>query len=478
MHSLIVITSFSAFLILFVGIGVFAARSSSGSESEYLLGNRSFGKYFIGIGAGAAANSGFIMVGAVGLGYSVGVSTVLYPLGALIGDWLFWQFFPARVHETARLYNCNTVPELLNAKTVGYTQFNVRSIAALIAIVFVSLFATGQILAAGKVVSATFNLSLIPAIFVAALVIISYCARGGLKASVWSSFVQGIIILVTVIGLLVMVVMVGNGIPAIIEKLRVFNPDMLNISYNYTGWTMVFLLMGMAGMAFGFDLSAPHFIVRILSGRSSADVNAAKWIYLGFLYFTWIGMALFGVMLRAVLPDLDDPEQAVAIFSNLYLNPWLIGVVMAGIFSAIASTFGAQLLAISSSIAVDVMPSWHEIMMDRFGTRYQYFITVIVGLILIIMASNVTSTVFHIILFSGAALAGAFAPVMIIVVLNLRTTPLALLLCMLAGLLSAILWRLSGMADTMLEALPGIITGLVMNMIITKFTISKHPEFK
>ena len=110
-------------------------------------------------------------------------------------------------------------------------------------------------------------------------------------------------------------------------------------------------------------------------------------------------MALFGVILRAILPDIFDPEQAVAIFSNLYLNPWLVGIVMAGIFSAVASTFGGQLLAISSSIAVDIVPSWHEYMMRKFGTGYQYIITVVVGLLLIIMASNMNSTVFNLILF-------------------------------------------------------------------------------
>lgn len=430
----------------------------------------------IGVGAGATANSGFVMVGAVGMGYAFGISTVLYPVAAFAGDWLFWRFFPSRIHETAQKYNCYTVPELLDAKTTGNMQFHIRSIAASIAIVFVGLFAAGQLLAGGKVVSATFNIGLTPAIIIAAIVIISYCVQGGLKASVWNSFIQGIIMLLTVIGLLVMAIKVGNGIPAIIGELRVINPDLLDFSFNHTGLTTTLVLIGMAGMGFGFGLSAPHFIVRLLSGRSSKDVNAAKWIYLGFLYFIWIGMATFGVILRVILPDLDDPEQAVAIFSNIYLNPWLVGIVMAGIFSAVASTFGGQLLAVSSSIAVDVVPSWHEYMMTKFGTGYQYVITAVVGLILIIVASNMTSTVFNLILFSGATLAGAFAPVMIIVVLNLRTTPMALMSCMLAGMLVAILWRLSGLSDYMLEALPGIITGLLINKIITELSTYNNPE--
>ena len=59
----LIILSFSLFLILFLGIGAFAAKFSSNTDSDYLLGNRSFGKLFIGLSAGATANSGWIMTG-------------------------------------------------------------------------------------------------------------------------------------------------------------------------------------------------------------------------------------------------------------------------------------------------------------------------------------------------------------------------------------------------------------------------------
>lgn len=476
MNSIPIILSFSCILGIFIFIGVLASRTSSGTEGDYLLGSRSFGKYFIGIGAGAAANSGFIMVGMVGMGYSLGVSSLLFPLGALIGDLVFWKFFPARVHSTAQKYNCYTVPELLSIKSTGNGMVSIRSIAAIIAIVFVGLFATGQLLAAGKVVAATFNLPLVASIFIATLVIVGYCAKGGLRASVWNSFIQGILIIFTVFGLLFVSLSVGGGFSNVVDTLHAIDPGLLQISNGYTLWTAFFLLLGLAGMAFGFDLSAPHFIVRILSGRSAEDVKSARWIYLSFLYLTWAGMGLFGIVLRTVLPELSDPEHAVAIFSTQHLNPWITGVIMAGVFSAIASTLGGQLLAISSSIAVDVAPRWHERMMKRFGTRYQYITTLLVGLLLIVVASNITSTVFYLILFSGAALAAVFAPVMVIVVMNLKTSPIAIFCCIISTLLVAIVWRLLGLSEFMLEALPGLVTGLLVNAIITRLSSVKRVE--
>jgi Na+/proline symporter len=36
--------SFAAFLVLFLGIGAFAAQRSAGNEADYLLGGRTFGE--------------------------------------------------------------------------------------------------------------------------------------------------------------------------------------------------------------------------------------------------------------------------------------------------------------------------------------------------------------------------------------------------------------------------------------------------
>ena len=66
--------SFSIFLVLFLGIGAWAASRSTGTENDYLLGGRSFGKWMVGLSAGATGNTSFILIAAVGLGYTQGVA--------------------------------------------------------------------------------------------------------------------------------------------------------------------------------------------------------------------------------------------------------------------------------------------------------------------------------------------------------------------------------------------------------------------
>ena len=110
MASEIILLSFSVFVVLFLGVGVVAARRGASTDVDYLLGSRSFGSWFVGLSAGATGNSGFIMLGAVAMGYTMGLSGVLLALSWLIGDLTFWSFFPEKVNRIARDRDCSTVP--------------------------------------------------------------------------------------------------------------------------------------------------------------------------------------------------------------------------------------------------------------------------------------------------------------------------------------------------------------------------------
>ena len=104
MQSVGTLFSFGCFILLFIVIGVVASRRGTGTESDYILGSRSFGRIFIGLSAGSASASGFLMVGASGSGYAIGLSALVIPIGYFLGDLVFWLFFPARLNRVSRTY--------------------------------------------------------------------------------------------------------------------------------------------------------------------------------------------------------------------------------------------------------------------------------------------------------------------------------------------------------------------------------------
>ena len=67
------LVSFLAALVAVLFAGWWASRGAK-SEDDYYLAGRSYGPVVIGVSAGAAGNSGFLMIGSVGLGYAAGPS--------------------------------------------------------------------------------------------------------------------------------------------------------------------------------------------------------------------------------------------------------------------------------------------------------------------------------------------------------------------------------------------------------------------
>ncbi|NEQ04925.1 hypothetical protein [Moorena sp. SIO3A5] len=99
---------------------------------------------------------------------------------------------------------------------------------------------------------------------------------------------------------------------------------------------------------------------------------------------------------------------------------------MAGVFSVIASTADSQLLVCSSAIARDISPGLDRRMSRKYGVKYEQFMTLVVGLLAVIAAISISSTVFSLVLFASGAVASSLGPAMLMILLKRRTHYLAL----------------------------------------------------
>src|SRR5436190_24356473 len=85
------------------------ARKHTISSGDWPRLNR----WLVGLSAATTANSGFIVTGAVGLGYAYGMQWMFLPLSWLIGDLVFWHLFPARINAYGRASGATTVSEVI-----------------------------------------------------------------------------------------------------------------------------------------------------------------------------------------------------------------------------------------------------------------------------------------------------------------------------------------------------------------------------
>ena len=82
------------------GTAILGRLRAGRADSDEDLAGRRLNRWFIGLSAGAAGNSGFIVTGAVGLGYAGGVHWLLMPFGWMLGDLIFWRLFPAALFRS------------------------------------------------------------------------------------------------------------------------------------------------------------------------------------------------------------------------------------------------------------------------------------------------------------------------------------------------------------------------------------------
>ena len=464
--------SFIFFIMLMVVIGnIPTMRKKQHSSEDYLMAGRSHGKFMIALSAAASAATGFVMIAAVGAGYTMGLMAVLMPLGWFFGDFLFWTLFPSRINQRARDSNCNTIPEFISDYTSNNRNTAVRKCLAIAIIAFVGLFAVGQFLAVGKAINAVFDLSMTSAIIVSGLIILAYSAKGGLESSIPTQFFQALVMLMATTGMFVLAIILGDGPVQIIKSIQSVDPDLLSIDGGQGLWVAFLLFIGWFSAAFVFDLGTPYLLVRIMAAKSPEESAKSRWIYLGFMQVTWVSMTLFGVLMNVFLPGITDPEQALPLFVGEYLHPIVSGAVMAGIFAAVASSLDGQLLVVSSSFAVDISPVFCTRMTKRYGLRYQATVTIIVSIImgLIAIVLQESTNVFNLVVISASAMAGTIGLAFFITIMRWRTTPSAIIFGFIAAILTSLGWRYYGLSEYMIEGTPSFIAGLITHQLIVTF---------
>lgn len=448
------------------------------SAEDYLMAGHVHGKFMIALSSAASAASGFIMIGAVGAGYTMGLTAVLMPLGWFLGDFIFWTFFPGRINRTGRDRNCETIPEFISYSSADHREPFVRKLLALICIIFVGLYAVGQFLAAGKAINVAFDFSMTNAILISGIVIAAYSAKGGLESSIPTQFLQALIMLFTTIGLLLLALYMGQGPLHIFHAIQAADPGLLSIGGGNGYFLLTIFVLGFSTAAFTFDFGQPQLLVRIMAAKNPEEATKAKWLYLGFMQLTWIAMSLFGLIMTVLLPEIADPEQALPIFARDNLHPVFAGAALAGIFAAVASTLDAQLLVLSSCIGVDLLPRTHRRMTQRLGVKYHVTVTIVVtiitGTLAVLFVGN--TTVFTVIVFSASALGATIGCAMFITIMQWRSTPFAISVAVIAALLITLAWRFFGLSEFMLEAFPGFLGGLITHQLLVWFNHSIEGE--
>lgn len=466
------IITFVVYLVVMLGIGVFAYRATK-DLSDYVLGGRSLGPGVGALSAGASDMSGWLLLGLPGAIYASGMNQIWIAVGLTIGAYLNWQFVARRLRVYTEVANDSiTVPDYLENRFADTSKI-LRVISALVILLFFAFYTSSGLVAGAKLFDASFGLGYTTSLWVGGLVIISYTFLGGFLAVSWTDFIQGILMFVALVTVpLIAINLIGGvnevgGWSATVQKVGELDPSYNSVMSGMTTFGIISL------MAWGLGyFGQPHIIVRFMALRSAKDVPKARLIGI-----TWMVLALFGSILTgyvgyAYFSDnpLPDGEKVFIVLSTTLANPWIAGALLAAILSAIMSTIDSQLLVSSSALAEDVYKPFIRPDASQQELVWVGRAAVIgIALIALLIAGDPDSKVLGLVSYAWGGFGAAFGPVIILSLFWRGVTRNGALAGIIVGAATVVIWKqLSGGLFDMYEILPGFILCAIAIVVVSK----------
>lgn len=478
---------------LMIAIGFYAWRQSTSSSEEYMLGGRNLHPSVAALSAGASDMSGWLLLGLPGALFASGLVEAWIGIGLLVGAFVNWVVVAPRLREqTERYDNALTIPEFL-ANRFPSKALALRTVSAIIVVVFFAVYTASGLVAGGKLFSSAFGGLISTAsmsdysvgIWLTLIIVLTYTVIGGFLAVSLTDFVQGCIMMVALI-LMPIVVLYGSGGGGFEQASQTLS----QVNTNYLSWTHGLTFIGfLSAVTWGLGyFGQPHIIVRFMAVRTVKEVPTARNIGMSWMAISLIGAICLGLFGRAYAVrngmHVDDPETIFILLSSLLFSPLITGFLYAALLAAIMSTISSQLLVSSSSLTEDFYRLFlHKEASERESVLVGRLSVLLVGIAAAIIAGNPDSKVLGLVSHAWAGFGAAFGPLIILSLTWRRMSGSGAVAGLIVGALTVILWISLGWNKSFLggpgvyEIMPGFIASWIAIYVVSLAT-ETNGEFR
>ncbi len=403
-------------LILFCGMMIaigFYSRHKTKTMDGFLLGGRKIGAWMSAFAYGTSYFSAVIFIGYAGKqGWDIGFASMWIGVGnALLGCFLAWKLLAKKTRTMTHNLNAKTMPEFFEAR---YNSSPMKLFGALLIFIFLVPYSSAVYKGLGSLFNTIFpNVSVNVCMLIVACITAVFLVLGGYVATVYTDFVQGIIMIVGVIIMVCIITfnpMVG-GLGAAVEKINSYDSALTSL-VGGSNWS--FLLTNILLTSFG-TWGLPQMINKYYAVSDEAAIKKATVVSTIFAGIIGVGAYYVGSLGRIFLNN-NLPEKGYdAVVPQILITSLgsgasviVLAIILILLLSASMSTLSAIVLASASAVSVDFLP----MVMKSYEKHKQMYITrllcfVFVGLSYI-FASLQIGIIVSIMSFSWGAVSGTF----------------------------------------------------------------------
>ena len=498
------IITMAVYMLIVIGIGVYFAKRSQSNAENYFLGGRSLGPWVAAMSAEASDMSGWLLMGLPGLVYWCGLADAAWTaIGLALGTYVNWLLVSKRLRSYSYVSgNAITVPDFLSNRYHEKKKV-ILGIAAIFILVFFTVYAASCFVTCGKLFAGLFGMSYHSMMIAGAIFVLIYTIIGGFLAESASDFMQAIVMVCALVGVVVFGVIHAGGLDAVIANAKaipgylsltslaspVTNADGVQVMENGKmfgdavpyGWLTIISTMSWGLGYFGI----PQVLLRFMAIRKTSDLKRSRRIATVWVIISLAAAVFIGVVGRAIFPVSESlgtaslAENVFAELGNLLFHPIIAGIIMAGILAATISSSDSYLLIAASSVSQNIYKGIIKKDADDKSVMWlSRIVLLIIALIGIIIAWDENSVIFNIVSFAWAGFGATFGPIILFSLFWKRTTKAGAIAGMLAGGVMVFFWEFVltplGGVFAIYELLPAFLFSCIA--IIIASLASKKPS--
>jgi len=435
--------SFWGYTLSILCVGIYSARYGRAGSVDFFLANRGIGAWVAALSASASSESGWVTLGLVGMAFQTGVGALWIIPGTVLAFLFNWIVLANRLRQFAAKRQAITIPDILAGRFSGRSAALIRLLAMLIILSMLSAYVAAQFNATGKMFSAMLGWPYRDGVIAGTLIVLLYTVTGGFRAVAWTDVFQAFLMISALLILPTVLLLELGGPGAAWQRLSelensasLMDPVAGNAGMALLGFFSVWL-----GVPLG-NCGQPHLLVRFMATRDATAIRRGTFISTVWVFLLFSGAVLLGILARAYYGVLDDPETILPRVAAELLPGVIGGMMIAAVLAAICSTADSQLLvsasAISHDLYVRVLGRHPD---DRAIQAFNRLAVLGVGLVAMLVALGEVRVIFDFVLYAWAGLGAAFGPALILILLGKRTSATGVFAGMLAGFITAIVWR-------------------------------------
>jgi len=448
-----VFATFAASLGIFTAIGALAVRRSRSTSGDYLLAGRRIPAWLVALSAVSTLSSGFMFIGQIGLTYRVGLVSMWWLIGWAVGDLLAWLLVHPRLRRVSEEGGQISPLSLLETTRRGERRLLVPLVGA-VTVFYLAMYAAAQLKAGSVALQSIFGLPPHTGALIGAGIVVVYCYAGGLRASIWTDGAQSLVMFLSMALLSAVALLQVGGPEGLMAHLAAIDPALTRPLPRDPRLGFGIYLLGMIFGGLGV-VGQPHILVRSMAIDDPRRIRVARLYYFAWLVPFYVMAIGVGLCARVLMPELVDgpaetTEQALPLLSIALLPDVLVGLMLAGLFSATMSTADSQIIACTSAVTQDIQPRWSG------SYRGSKLTTLGVTAIAFGIAVGSPAGVFDLVLDAWAVLSCTIGPLLLVRLSGLPLTQGMGVAMIATGFCVSHLWMASDYASASYVNFPGM----------------------